>query len=686
MNLSSDLKRSIELFSAGEFERAGNLAARALQETPDEPMAHRILAGVHLRRGDPKAAVVAARRGLELDEQAPDAAANLASALVAAKEGTEAEQVARRAIELDPDHVSGWINLGLACRLLSRHHDAAEAFRQAVARQPRHFGGWTNLANALVDIGAYAEAVGSARRALEIQPGAPGALNNLGNALLKQGELDQAQRCYRQALSANPGDAETSYNLGIAQEQLGQLSSAEATFRGVLQADPAHSRAINNLGVVLKLQGRLDEAAVKFERVTDQEPRSVAAAANCLSTMLCQSAWSPAEILQAHQRTAARLWAASPVDGRRVATSAERPLGPRPLRVGFISPDFGHHPVGRFLLGAFESLDRDRVQAICFSDRIQVDSMTDRFHAAATEWHDIRGRSDEAVFETAVQSGLDLLVDLAGHTGRNRLGVLAQRAAPVQWTWIGYPCTTGLEAIDAVLADDVLVPLGQDDAFSESVVRLDGGHVSYLPPVDAPDVSVRNGEVVLGSFNKIDKTTPEVVATWSEILKQCDGGRLVMRSRGLDDPAVVDRFRRQFEESGIDASRVEFHGWIAHSELLAAYGEIDLALDTFPFSGGLTSCEALWMGVPVVTWAGDRMCGRQTASFLHRVDATELVASNLEEYVAVAVEWATDLQRCRSLRTELRDRMRTGPLCDPDRLAEEFTRACERACGVGNVI
>jgi predicted O-linked N-acetylglucosamine transferase (SPINDLY family) len=337
--------------------------------------------------------------------------------------------------------------------------------------------------------------------------------------------------------------------------------------------------------------------------------------------------------------------------------------------------------VGRFLLGGFESFDARRVQAVCFSDRIQVDAFTDRFHSASSEWFDTRGRADDVVAEWIRDAGIDVLVDLAGHTGRHRLGVFARRPAPLQLTWIGYPSTTGLEAIDGLVADEVLIPAGAEGAFSERVVRLEGGHISYMPAVDAPAVLARpeSDEVVFGSFNKLDKTTPEVLSAWAEILVRRKNSRLVLRSRGLDDPRVADRYIGLLAESGVESDRVECHGWVSHSELLDGYGGIDIGLDTFPFSGGLTTCEALWMGVPVVTWAGERMCGRQGASFLVRVGLEDLAVSSRESYVAGAIGLAEDASRRRSLRGELRARVAEGPLGDGRRLALEFTLMVERA-------
>jgi predicted O-linked N-acetylglucosamine transferase (SPINDLY family) len=678
MDVPSEIRRSYDLFAAGRLDEAAGVAREVLAVSADEPSAHRVLAGVFLRRGDLEQAVSSARRAYEIDSTVPEAAANLAAVLVAAGEGGEAELMARRAIELDAEFVSGWVNLGLACGCQKRPHDAAEAFRRAVDLQPGHYGAWTNLGNVLIEMGEYVEAADCSRRALSIRPGLAGTENNLGNALLKLGQLDESIAAYHRSLAISPRDLETRYNLGIALEHAGRLSESEAMQRGVLESAAGHARATNNLGVVLKLQGRLAEAAEQFERARELSPDSTAAVANRLATMLCRDDVSTDEILAAHRQSSLELW--GDLESSR-SSPAQARSDRSPLRVGFVSPDFGQHPVGRFLLGAFESFDTDRVQAVCFSDRVQVDAFTDRFRSASAEWFDIRGREDEQVAEWIGGAGIDVLVDLAGHTGHHRLGVFARRPAPLQLTWIGYPSTTGLDAIDVLVADEVLVPEGAEVSFSEEVVRLEGGHISYLPAVGDHEVVARpeSDEVVFGSFNKLDKTTPAVLATWAEVLQGHHGSRLVLRSRGLDDPQVADRVIGILGDAGLESDRIECHGWVSHTELLAGYGEIDIGLDPFPFCGGLTTCEALWMGVPVVTWAGDRMCGRQSAAFLARVGLEDLVASSREDYVARAVGLAEDAGRRGVLRDELRGRVTEGPLGDGRRLALEFTSMVERA-------
>ena len=678
MDIEAGIREAFERFAAGHFDESAERARTVLQAAPDEPRAYRVLAGVAFQAGQLEEAEAAARRAAELDPTVPETWANLAAILNASHRPADAEEVARKAVELAPDFASAWINVGLALKNQARSRESVSVFRRAIQLRPGDAAVLSNLGNALSETGDYDGAVQACHDALQRQPGLAEATNNLGNALLKLGQTEQAITAYRQTIKTKPELLEAAFNLGTALERSGQLSEAETVLEEVLVKAPGNDRAANNLGVVLKMQGRLDDAGVAFEKARQSNPDSWVAHTNQLSTMHCEPRHALEEIRTAHEEWSREHVAKLSPDESRFPVRQETGAA---LRVGFLSPDFGRHPVGYFLLGTFEALDHRRLEPVCFSDREQPDDFTSRFRSAASGWHDLRGRCDAEVAELVVSERIDVLVDLTGHTGRHRLGVMARRPAALQLTWIGYPGTTGLATIDGIVADDVLIPKGAEKGYTEEVLRLPGGHVSYLPPPVAPEVIDRPKEapVVFGSFNKLEKTNPDVLTAWAELLDRCPLSTLVMGSRGLEDPAVAGRYRDILEAAGVDGDRIELRGWVAHDELLETYARIDIALDTFPFSGGLTSCEALWMGVPVVTWAGDRMSARQTAAFLLQVDLAKLVTGSREEYIEAAAALAEDrTSRC-ELRGVLRERMRSGSLCHSSALAENFTGLVERA-------
>jgi predicted O-linked N-acetylglucosamine transferase (SPINDLY family) len=335
------------------------------------------------------------------------------------------------------------------------------------------------------------------------------------------------------------------------------------------------------------------------------------------------------------------------------------------------------------LVRALENLDPTLAETFCYSDGTREDAMTNRLRASTNGWRDVRALSDEQLAEQIRADGIDVAFDLAGHTGRNRLLMFARRPAPIQITWLGYVGTTGLTAIDYLLADRHEVPEGAESFIAERVLRMPDDYVCYDPPLDAPPVgplpAIERGFVTFGSFNNFTKITPAVAGVWATILRRVNGARLVLRYSGLDAPSVQRRVGEMFARYGVDSSKLELHGGSNHEDFLRGYQDIDVALDPFPYSGGLTTCEAVWMGVPVVTFPGKTFAGRHSLSHLSNAGMTETVAANLESYVDIAVGLAEDLPRLASLRGKLRDQVAASPLCDGQRFAVNLMRVLRGA-------
>jgi predicted O-linked N-acetylglucosamine transferase (SPINDLY family) len=302
--------------------------------------------------------------------------------------------------------------------------------------------------------------------------------------------------------------------------------------------------------------------------------------------------------------------------------------------------------------------------------------MTARLRTCAAEWHEVRDVSDEELARRIREDRIDILFDLAGHTPGNRLPVFARKPAPVQITWLDYVGTTGLSAMDYLLADPRQIPAGAEAFHTEKVLRMPDDYICFDPPVDAPAVgplpALTGGLVTFGSFNLLTKTSPQSVEIWSRILREVPGSRLMLKNHGFDQPATMARLRRLFSEHAIDPSRIVFQGRSPHAELLAAYNEVDVGLDTLPYNGGLTTCEALWMGVPVVTCPGETFASRHGLAHLTAAGVAETVAADFEDYVRIAVALAGDLPRLSALREGLRGRVGGSALCDGKRFAGYF--------------
>jgi predicted O-linked N-acetylglucosamine transferase (SPINDLY family) len=348
----------------------------------------------------------------------------------------------------------------------------------------------------------------------------------------------------------------------------------------------------------------------------------------------------------------------------------------RPLRLGFVSADLRRHPVGYFLVPFLENLDRSRFAVVCYSGRAVRDDLTDRLGVASNVWHDVARMSDNELAECIRADRIDILFDLAGHTAGNRLLVFARRPAPLQMSWIGYPGTNGLDAIDYLIADRFHVPPGAEVHYRERVLRLPEGYVCLDPPAEAPAVgplpALERGFVTSGSFNNVAKITPEVIARWAGIVRGATGSRLLLVTPALDDRSTRERIAAAFVAAGVDPARLELRGALPRAELQAAYNTIDLALDPFPYSGGLTTCEALWMGVPVVTCPGETFAGRHSLSHLSNIGLSATVNLDLNTYVARALELACDLPQLVALRSGLRAQMAPSPLCDGPRFAQHL--------------
>jgi predicted O-linked N-acetylglucosamine transferase (SPINDLY family) len=469
-------------------------------------------------------------------------------------------------------------------------------------------------------------------------------------------------------IAADPANAQALVHRGVACYELERLDQAEDSFRRAIAFAPEIAPAWNNLAAILLERGDPDAAAGYYDEATARDPDYTEASSNRLMCEQFRAGVTPERLLDL-----SRNW-----DARHAKTPPE-PLPPNPrgekLRVGFVAPDFCRAPVGYFIVGLLENLPRD-VAAVLYSDTPVPDDLTARIRRAAGTWREMRGMS-HADFAAAVRAdGIEVLIDLAGHTKGNRLPAFARRAARVQASWAGYAGTTGLASMDYLIADRFEVPEGAEPLYSEQVVRLPNDYVCYTPAEYAPSVgplpAARNGYVTFGGFHNVGKAGALSLALWTRTLAAVPGSRLVLKYRKLDDARVTARIRAAFAAAGIAAERVTIEGTSTHAAMLQRYNDIDIALDALPYSGGLTTCEALWMGAPVVTLPGRSFAGRHSLTHLMTIGLAGLVAADAADYVRIAAGLAADRARLAALRATLRPRMASSPLCDSPGFARDF--------------
>lgn len=577
--------------------------------------------------------------------------------------------------DINPADVEAWIALGNINGQLGRLDDAAACCERAMALRPEIAVIHSNLGNIYKLQGRLDEALASYQEALRLDPRNAMAHSNLGILLKTMERLDEATAHLQDALRLDPRLAEAHNNLGNIFFNQGRLDEALACFQEALRLRPNFVQGHSNLGLVYQAQGRLDEALACYREAVRLDPRKAIPHSNLLYLLNYHEGYDPQTIFAEHVR-----WGEMHGRGLSDLTAHNNiPAMDRRLRVGYVSADFRNHPIGYFLEAVLAHHDKTQFETFCYSNHAIVDDTTQRLRMDADHWRNIVGQPDEEVALQIRRDGIDILIDLAGHTKGNRLLTFALKPAPIQATWIGYPTTTGLKAMDYIIADRFVIPPQDERYYVEQVVRLPNAYECFTPPHFSIEVSplpaLSQQTITFGCFNNASKLTPAVIATWAKLVLSVPNSRLFLKYRGFGDEEVQQYYRALFARHGVAPERIRFAGHSPRNELLAAYQEMDIALDPFPYNGGLTTLEALWMGVPVISLRGNCFVSRIGETVLMNIGLKECVADSEDAYVAKALALAADLPRLAELRSRLRSRLLDSPLCD----GAGFTRDLEAA-------
>ena len=562
---------------------------------------------------------------------------NLGWALSKAGRIDEAISHLERGIALDSSAAWAINQLGLLLMDKNRHEEACSRFMRAAELDPRVCIAHNNLGMALEKLGRDSEAIEAFEKAAGLSPDSSVILINLGNALMRKGRIDEARSAYEKCVKVDPHNAAAWHNLSAAQRETGLMQQALVSAAKAVELDPNDASIHSNLVYLLHLDPRVDLPALLQEHL----------------------AWNQRHAVQ-HRAARRRTW------------SCDRD-GSRELRVGFVSPNFKMHPVGRFFKPLIQRLDRSKVQTFCYSDVTEPDDLTVGIRFAAANWRDTRDLSNPALADVIAGDKIDILIDLTMHMPDNRLGLFALKPAPVQVAWLAYCSTTGLETMDYRISDRHMDPPGLNERhYSEKTVLLPRSYWCYDPPTaletgDSP--ALRTGYFTFGCLNYFGKINDGVIDAWSQILKRAAGSRLMLYA---NTGSVRENLRNGFAIRGVDPSRIDFVDSKPLEEYLGFYRRIDLALDPFPYNGGTTTCDALWMGVPVATLAGDRPLGRAGVSLLTNVGLESWIARDMDEYIKLAAQAPGRLNELVELRKTLRLRMLRSPLMDAHGFAREF--------------
>jgi predicted O-linked N-acetylglucosamine transferase (SPINDLY family) len=664
-----------QLLKGNQIDQARQVIRQICANEPDNPQAWLLLGQTEGQCSDYVAAEKSFRKASALSPRHAAAHYGVGCSLLAQQRFSEAAGSFKSALEIKPDYLEALGDYGYALQAAGQLPEAAAVYTRALQLSPQNFTARYNLAVVLKDQGLHAQAETHFRTALTLKPGSVEAHNSLGYVLKEQGRLEEAEQSLRHALAGNPNFADAHHNLGCVLESMLQLHAAETCFRTALQLKPGLTDALSHLGNVLLAQGAIDEALACYRKAVDDRPEHAPTHSNLLMALHYHESLSPQQLFEEHLKWGARV----EQPGARHVRFSNSPDPLRRLRVGYVSPDFCIHSVANFLLPLLANHDPEAVDMVCYSNTERQDEITARFQAQAGTWRDIRNKSDEEVVQGIREDRIDILVDLAGHTGRSRLRVFGYKAAPVQLTYLGYPDTTGLKTVDYRLTDQWADPPGQEAFHTEKLIRLPGGFLCYSPLFETPPVSpaplLDKGFITFGSFNNAMKVNPDVLRLWAEILKTVPRSRLLLKTKSFWDKSVAEDFSNRLQTFGVARERVELRPWALHPRNhLVHYREVDIALDTFPYNGTTTTCEALWMGVPVITLAGRTHAGRVGVSLLSALGLENLIAPTTDEYLALAVALAQDTARLTALRSILRDRMAQSSLCNGQKFASEVER------------
>lgn len=608
-----------------------------------------------------------------------------------------------------PKHALGWSILGAILRARHEHGDALPHLKKAAEINPGDASAHFNLANALRDLGRPEEASRHYHRALKLKPDLPHGFFHLGNMQQDTGQMAMAERSFRRALEFTPDHIESLSNLACLLQECGRLSEALELSHRALEIQPANAALhYNHCDLLLEMglldqaenaarkvmglapdtaqthslqanvhtaRSDLDGAVYAYMRALSLEPDNTDIHSNLLFTLSYLPAWNQADTLK-HAKAFGRTCSEK---AKKISQEWAGDTSPKVLRVGLVSADLRNHPVGHFLEGVLDNTDPERIELVALSTQNFEDELTRRIRPAFSEWHSLAAIPDHEAASMIRRLGLHVVLDLSGHTAGNRLPLFAYRLAPVQATWLGYFATTGVEEMDYLIADPVSLPAKCERHFTETIWRLPDTRLCFTPPWIDIDVNplpaLSSGVVTFGSTSNLLKLNDEVIAIWSRILNSVPRSRLLLQAKQLNHADAKNMLLKRFDTHGVKPERLILEAPAERQSYLRTYHRVDLCLDPFPFPGGTTTAESLWMGVPVLTLNGDNFLARQGSSIMAAVGLEEWIAKDKEDYLARAVKHSQSIESLAHLRQNLRSKTLASPLCDAQRFARNLESA-----------
>ncbi|MBF0101300.1 MAG: tetratricopeptide repeat protein [Desulfobacterales bacterium] len=627
------------------------------------------------RQGHLHGAITCYQMAIKMNPKFSEAFFNMANALGDLGLMQEALFCYQQAVHINPEDSVAYYNMGNIYQHNGMLRQAITCYQNTIRLKPSLAEAHFNLANALKDQKQYIDAVLAYQRSLQYKPDYAEAYHNLGIVLSGIGKYNEAVSCFKKAIQLNPKDPDSYFNLANTFKRQDKISEAQFCYQHSILLKSDFAEAYNNLGNVFKDQGDYGNALSSYRQALKCKPDFAMAHSNLLLCLHYIDGINPKEFLDQHL-----IWANQFTCNPSTPVFYLNKLSPRKrLRIGYVSPDFRLHSVSYFIENILAYHNHDEYEIFGYSNVSIPDNITSKMQLYCDQWNDISVLTDEEAFTQIQYDQIDILIDLAGHTANNRMRLFSMKPAPIQVTYLGYPDTTGLLTMDYRLTDAYTDPEGlTDNYYSETLIRLPKTFLCYKPiegtllPSELPYKNL--GHITFGSFNDRAKINSKVIETWAEILKSVQNSRLVLKSRLLSDPLSTKQLLRIFEQNGILSTRIIFSGYIdpilKHLEF---YNHIDIGLDTFPYNGTTTTCEAIWMGVPVVSLVGQTHVSRVGLSILSNVGLGDMAVYSIKDYIDKAISLSKDIHKIDELRVNLRKMMTSSPLMN----AQEFTQSLE---------
>jgi protein O-GlcNAc transferase len=696
----------IESIQSNKLELAKELSSKLVQQYPKLGIGWKLLGYSLSRLGDVNNALLAMSECIRITPKDPEAHINIGNIFKQLNRISDAKKSYEMAINLQPNNPIALNNIAVILNIMRNFKEAASSLREAIRLKSDYADAYNNLGIALNELGELGDAVSAYSEAIRIQPNNSSAFNNLGEAFAKLGSLAEAEICFKEAIRLNPLYAQAYSNYGVLLWNLERLSESQDSLLKAINITPNSAEAQNNLGVTLVASGKAREGVARFNKAIDLNPSYAEAYSNLGNALKDLGLQLDAvkahreairlnpDLIKAHSNllfclnymnlpSTSNMLSDAKYYGTIVSerahpkfTSWQLNRDSTRLRVGFVSGDFRNHPVGFFIEGLLKNLNKSRLSLIGFPTTSKTDDLTSQIKSNFSEWISLIGKGDLDSAMIIKGANIDILIDLAGHTANNRLPIFAYKPAPIQASWLGYFATTGLPEMDYFIGDPWVSPKTIQTYFTEKIINLPQTWLCMSAPNYDVEVqslpALKNGFITFGSFGNLAKMSDEVVKQWATILKEVPFSKLFLKSKQFFEDESIREIRNRFANFGISQDRLILEGSSTRREYFESYNRIDIVLDTYPYPGGTTSTESLWMGVPVLTLKGHSFLSSIGESIAQNTGRPDWIAKDVDDYVSKAIKFSSDLFYLSKTRDNLRAYVLRSPLFDTQEFSKNF--------------